>query len=109
MQQTKTETKKIRFSLVKAYKKYTLYIGSNNETKILNVPYALDIISVYYKSFTYSKVLGYWRGDTEDTLRVEIATTDPEQNIKMLCSELKQLLKQQAIMLTISNDLISFE
>lgn len=109
MEHTETKTKKGVFTLVKALKKYTLYIGSNNETKKLNIPYAVDIISVRYKGFTYGIVKGYWRGELEDTLRVEIATVDSQETISKLCSELKQLLKQDAIMLTISNDLISFE
>lgn len=90
-------------------KKYTLYIGSNNKTKILNIPYAVNIVAVRYRNFSYYPIKGYYNGELEDTLAVVICTTDAKDIIIKLCSELKQLLKQQAIMLIESNDIITFE
>lgn len=80
-------------------KKYTLYIGSDNETKIISLKFALDIISEYFNGFTYSQVKGYWNAEQEDTLKVEIATQEPKEKILALCAELKKHLKQESIMI----------
>lgn len=72
---------------------YRYYIGSNNETKLLEDRKAIRIISKHFEGFTTTKGLGYWQGKSEKSLIIEIETTKRKQIItlaKELCKELKQ-------------------
>lgn len=85
-------------------KKYTLYIGSNNETGELEYKKAKEIITSYFKGYTTSLVKGMWEGKEEDTLKVEIATLEPEGKVRDLCIQLKNELQQDSIMLDINGE-----
>lgn len=83
-------------------RKYILYIGSNNETKVLESDKANTIVSKYYDGFTTSQVTGYWKGSKEDTLKVEIVSEKEEQDtIATLCEDIKRELQQEAVMVDI--------
>ena len=90
-------------------KKAYIYIGSNNETHLLEAEKAIEKISEYFDGFSTYEIIGFWKGNKEKTLKVEIAI-DEEQNSKIvkLCKELKIILKQEAIMLEVVNSNIAF-
>jgi len=90
-------------------KKAYIYIGSNNETHLLEADKAIEKISEYFDGFSTYEIIGFWKGNKEKTLKVEIAI-DEEQNSKIvkLCKELKIILKQEAIMLEVVNSNIAF-
>jgi hypothetical protein len=73
-----------------------LYIGSNNETHVLEVEKANSIISRLFQGFTAYEVKGYWQGTVERTLLVEIET-DNKAGLIETCKALASELKQQAI------------
>lgn len=79
--------------------KYYIYIGSNNETKKLEVSHSCQIISEYFDGFTAYEVIGYWKGQKEKTLKVEIVSDDMPAKVSKLCKQLAIELKQDAIML----------
>lgn len=81
---------------------YRLYIGSNNETKELELDKIKQIVSSYYDGFTIMLATGYWKGNEEKTAIVEISTD--AWNTGLLKS-LKQELKQQAIGYQVSQEL----
>lgn len=90
---------------------YTLYIGSNNETGVLEKNKAIEIIANYYKGFSCYEVDGYWQGKAEKALKVEIITenTESENNfIDKLCKELKDELQQDSILKTYTNIISNF-
>ena len=75
---------------------YRLYIGSNNATKELEKDKALKIVSSNFEGFTSYEAVGYWQGQKEKTLIIEVET----QNKTRLSSCIQRLiteLKQQAI------------
>jgi hypothetical protein len=76
---------------------YRLYIGANNTTGTVEREKAMAIVSAYYEAFSLFDGVGYWRGEEEKNLIIEIATEDKAGVIEMLCRELKQALNQQAI------------
>lgn len=87
---------------------YTLYIGSNNVTKELELSKIKDIVGKEFDGFTIIEATGYWKGSEEKTAIVEIVS-DNKETIAMLVYLLKTNLNQEAIMVRQSSDIISFE
>jgi len=84
-------------------KKYTLFIGSDNITGELRMETALEIVEKFFDGFTFSIVFGVWKGKREDTLKVEIVSeNDIKFKIANLCHELKTELRQEAILVEVS-------
>lgn len=75
---------------------YRYYIGSNNITHKLEDKKAIEIISKNFKGFTIFKGLGYWQGEQEKNLIVEIETQELEK-LMITARELCKALEQQAV------------
>ena len=75
---------------------YKLYIGSNNKTKKLESQKAIKTVSLYFDGFSVSQILGYWQGQAEKTLLIEIETIE-KSKIIALSKKLSRELQQQAI------------
>ena len=73
---------------------YRLYIGSNNETKELELDKIKQVVSRYYEGFTIILATGYWKGNEEKTAVVEISTNSWDTGV---LHELKQELNQESI------------
>jgi len=83
-------------------KKINYYIGSNNDTKELELPKALKILSFYYEGMSVSEIIGYWKGQSEKTALISIVCESVDYTqIKKVCGELNNELNQQAIMIEI--------
>jgi hypothetical protein len=72
-----------------------IYIGSNNDTKRLELAKIERILSNNHKGFTLQRVTGYWMGNKESSLQVLI--DDEQQRISDTLDTLKIELKQDAI------------
>lgn len=83
-------------------KKINFYIGSNNQTHIVETKKALDILSSYYEGMSISELVGYWKGQQEKTMLASVVceTVDYTQ-VKQVCKKLNSELDQQAIMVEI--------
>ena len=86
-------------------KKYTIYIGSNNDTGVLEYTKAFEVLEKYFDGYTYTFCKGVWHGKHENTLRVEICA---EHVTGTLIKKLKSVLKQDSIMLYAGNGEVSF-
>jgi hypothetical protein len=75
---------------------YKLYIGSNNETKELEISKIQDVLNREFEGYTIQIVTGYWKGSKEDTALISI-TSNSEHKIKEIVDILKVELKQEAI------------
>lgn len=75
---------------------YRYYIGSNNQTKKLESKKAIGIISKVFQGFTAFTGTGYWQGEQEKTLIVEIETAELEKLLST-ARELCKQLNQQAV------------
>ena len=73
---------------------YRLYIGSNNETKELELDKIKQVVSRWYDGFTVILATGYWKGNEEKTAIVDISTNSWDTGI---LHELKRELKQESI------------
>lgn len=89
--------------------KFTLYIGSDNESKVLSLNEALTTVSEYFAGFNYSQLKGYWKGEKEDTLKVEVIGNEEDKSrINAMVSKLKRVLKQDCIILETAKHNIAF-
>ena len=83
-------------------KKINFYIGSNNQTKKLELTKALSILSSHYEGMSVSELVGYWKGEKENTALVSIVCdTVDYTHVKGVCAELNTALDQDAIMVEI--------
>ena len=67
-----------------------IYIGSNNDTKILELDKIQNILSTWLESYTIIQAMGVWKGTKENTAIVEIYGTYNLGIIEILKRELKQ-------------------
>ena len=82
--------------------KINYFIGSNNDTKELELEKALSILSSYYEGMSVSEIVGYWQGVREKTAQVSIVCERVDYTtIKNVCKKLNNDLNQQAIMVEV--------
>ena len=67
-----------------------IYIGSNNDTKILELDKIQNILNIWIESYTIIQATGVWKGTKENTAIVEIYGTYNLGIIELLKRELKQ-------------------
>lgn len=82
------------------FTKVYLYIGSNNETKELELLKIESIISDNFEGFTLYEVVGYWQRSKEKTAKIELVLENEGDKTKLLrmVKLLKKELKQDAIL-----------
>ena len=80
------------------------FIGSNNETKELEIDKIASTLSKNHEAFTLQyPVFGYWKGETEQTAILYLS--DERSKVMNTLNELKEVLDQEAIAYQIENDL----
>lgn len=83
-------------------KKINFYIGANNTTKIVEKERALAILAEHYEGMSVSEIMGYWRGEREQSILVSIMAEKVDLTlVKSVCKRLNSELDQQAIMVEI--------
>lgn len=89
---------------------YTIYIGSNNVTKELELSKIKEIVGTWFDGFTIYEVSGYWKGIEEKTAKVEIYSDGGFVGLGIfkLVNELKEKLNQDSIMLRKHTDTVEF-
>ena len=84
-------------------KKYIITIGANNTTKEVERNKIESILESHLvDGASLIDTVGYWQGEKEPSVRVEILPTRDNQGddyFKSLCLDLRDRLEQQAIML----------
>ena len=75
---------------------FRLYVGSNNKTKKLEKSKAIKTTGMYFDGFSAYEIIGYWRGQAEKTLLIEIETMEKTKVLE-LSKKLVAKLQQQAI------------
>lgn len=82
--------------------KFTLYIGSNNNTHELDAPTIKAILQKFkVNAYTYQEALGYWNGSPEKNAIVSIITEEASPiafSIPYLAGELARILDQEAVL-----------
>lgn len=89
-------------------KKVFYYIGSNNTTKELEVDKITGIVSKHFEGFTASEVIGYWKGNRERTLKVEIVTEEGDIALSRIGKELKVKLDQESVLMEVIQSNVAF-
>lgn len=82
--------------------KITIYIGADNTTGIVEKSTLTSVLNKYFMGYTVSDALGLWEGKEEASVRVEVSTDDIPDML-VLCNELKQALRQNAILYTVED------
>lgn len=73
-----------------------LYIGSDNETKKLDLPRIAYIAGRHTQGFTLMVGIGFWAGNMEDSAILEIDGVEASEKVALV-NELKSELRQDAI------------
>jgi hypothetical protein len=66
--------------------------------KFANVP---EIVSRYFEGFTLFEGKGYWKGEGEESLVVEVVTGD-RANVYAMAREIKEVNKQECVLVVAS-------
>jgi hypothetical protein len=74
---------------------YQIYVGSNNQTKQLELFLIEQILADRHVGFTLEQATGYWKGEKEATAVITIA--DTSKSVMQTIRELKIKLNQDAI------------
>ena len=82
-------------------KKIYFYVGSNNKTHELEVDKIEQIVSKYFDGFSTFEIVGYWKGNKERTLKVEVVTEVDTTIVAKVAKDLKEQLQQDAIMVEV--------
>lgn len=89
--------------------KHYIYIGSNNETHELEKDKAISIIAGQFDGFSAYEIVGFWKGQQEKTLKVEIVSDDSSNaKIIAICKELKTALNQDSVLVETVESNIAF-
>jgi PII-like signaling protein len=79
-----------------------LYIGADNQTRTISEEYYRKTVKILNKEldgYTIFRGNGIWKGNTEDTIIVEIINEKIEK-IEKIAETLKKELNQEAILIT---------
>jgi len=85
---------------------YKIYLGSDNKTKKIDDFYyktAVYVLNKYVEGYTIYKGQGIWNGQTEDSLIIDIIKDKEDNSIKELAKELKEVLKQEAVLVVVND------
>lgn len=77
------------------------YVGSNNTTKELESSKIEAIVAGHFDGFTESEVTGYWKGNKERTLKIEVITDKTAGELARIAKELKKELNQESVLMEI--------
>lgn len=80
---------------------------NENKTRIEQYPQVVAELLAKHgiDGFTIYPVQGYWKGEAEDSFKIEIAT---DGDVGMIASELRDIFNQEAVMLTNPNGEVEF-
>ena len=80
------------------------FIGSNNNTKELEVDKIISTVNANHEAFTLDyPVIGYWRSEAEQTAVLYLS--DEHSKVLNTLNELKEVLDQEAIAYQIENNI----
>jgi hypothetical protein len=89
-------------------KKATYYIGANNITNLLEVEKIETVCNRFFEGYTALEVIGYWKGNRERTLRIEVVCDLTPVELTRVAKELAKELQQDAVMLEITESNTAF-
>ena len=83
-------------------KKVRFYIGANNDTKKLERDKIEATLNKHYDGYTAYEVVGYWHGDRETTLLVELISDEADAVHVKVAKELKTVCEQESVLIEIT-------
>ena len=93
----------------KPYRKYSFYIGSNNDTREVEITKIQQLFNEHFKAFTVKHTLGYYENEPEKSIIVEIYDNEKTLRfIKTFTENLKIDLKQNSVLLVIEKPKVEF-
>lgn len=89
-------------------RKVYYYVGSNNKTRKLEVEKIEAVLARHFQGFTTYEVAGYWKGQRERTLKVEVVTEEQPAKLTTVARELAHELEQQSVLMEIVESNFAF-
>jgi len=77
------------------------YVGANNDTKKLESEKIETILSKSFEGITAYEVVGFWRGNKELTLKIEVIDERPASELAKVAKVLKKELNQESVLMEI--------
>jgi len=74
-------------------------IGANNESGMLERDAAESVLASFFDGFSAYEITGFWKGQRERTLRVEVVTDATQERLQACARKLCAVLRQDAVML----------
>lgn len=84
-------------------KQFNLYIGSNNENHKVDITIIENFLNKSFDGYTIFTSDGYYKGEKENSIKVEILTDISKIQLISIVRELRFLLNQFSILTTIEN------
>ena len=94
--QKEIENEQIKFETMN---KYIFVVGSNNETKKLELEKIQDLFNSMFDGFSISFNVGFWKRTKEQSCNIAVLTTIKEEKIKYFLAMLKADLEQESILI----------
>jgi len=82
--------------------KIRLYIGANNKTKELEREKVEKVLNDHYEGYSAFEIVGYWKGERERTLMIEVLSEEPGPVHAKVAKQLKRECDQEAVLLEIT-------
>ena len=82
--------------------KIRMYIGANNSTKKLERDKIESVLNDHYEGYSAFEIVGYWKGEREKTLMIEVLSEEPGAVHAKVAKELKKECEQEAVLLEIT-------
>lgn len=81
---------------------YTLYVGSNNDTHVVELDKVYAKLEAHnIDGATIKPTIGYWKGNREDSVAIEVfGDAQLADTMEQLRQELVSILEQEAVILT---------
>lgn len=86
--------------------KVTFYIGANNETGEVEKDIVTSVLGAHYRGFTIHDSIGFWEGNQEKS--VVATVTGDNLQYQPIAEELKLKLKQDAVLVEVTNPEVLF-
>ena len=83
--------------------KIRLYVGANNTTKELERSKIETVLNRHYEGYSAFEIVGYWHGERERTLMIEILNEEPAPVHAKVAKEIKKECEQDAVLLEITD------
>ena len=82
--------------------KVRFYVGSNNTTHELEREKIEGVLAQHYEGFSAFEIVGYWNGEREKSLMIEVISEEPATLHAKVAKKLCEVCEQDTVMLEVT-------